>query len=370
MVPALAVARSICEKHGHDAVELVGSRRGLDAQLVRDAGFPATLLPGRGFLRGGAARGARLRAAAANVSACAQLAVALFGALGIVLSRRPSVVVAMGGYASVTTALAARLLRVPVVLVNVDAVPGAANRLIARFASATAVAFEGTALANSVVTGAPVRPEIVMASVRDQARHDSARAALGVPSTRRLVAVVGGSLGAGSINEAVLALAHLWHKRSDVAIYHVVGRRDFGRLASEEAAPQESGTGTDRLWYRQVAYEQHMARFYEAADVVVCRAGANTIAELTVVGVASVLVPLPRSPGDHQKQNASVLERAGAAVMIEDDSLSAENLASVLDGLFADDKLTSMRQAAAGLGRPDALEAVVRLVDDNARSRR
>lgn len=369
VVPALALARAISEHRGPDSVELVGSRRGLDSELVRNEGFPATLLPGRGFLRGGAARGARFRAAAANLSACGQLAVAALLALVVVLTRRPSVVVAMGGYASVATALAAKVLRVPVVLVNVDAVPGAANRLIGKFADATAVAFEGTDLPRAVVTGAPVRTEIVRAARPRPSERKAARGALGVPVERRLVAVVGGSLGAGSLNDAVLDLALLWEHRADLAIYHVVGRRDFERMASTASKQKAAAQEPDRLWYRQVPYEERMPLFYEAADLVLCRSGANTVAELTVVGVPSVLVPLPRSPGDHQKKNASFLERAGAAVMIEDDELSANTLAKVLGSLFVDEKLASMREAAARLGRPDALDAVVRLVEGRARRR-
>jgi len=360
LVPALVVARALAEGRGPESVEIVGSRRGLDAELLAGAGVPVTLLPGRGLRR-------RLtpRALAENVRALGALAVAWAMAVVVVARRRPAVVVAMGGYASVPTALAAVALGVPVVLVNVDAVPGAANRLVGRFARAAAVAFPGTALPRAVVTGAPVRPVMVQAAHPDAAARRSARDALGLPPDRYVVGVVGGSLGAERINRAVLGLKELWAGRADVALYHVVGRRD---AAWAHAQAQAAGRATDAVAYLQVPYEQRMDLLYRAVDVVVSRAGANTVAELTVVGVPAVLVPLPGAPGDHQHANARVLEAAGAAVVLRDAECTARRLADVLDTLAADpERLSAMRAAAASLGRADAVDEVVALTRCYAR---
>ncbi|MHB8682401.1 MAG: UDP-N-acetylglucosamine--N-acetylmuramyl-(pentapeptide) pyrophosphoryl-undecaprenol N-acetylglucosamine transferase [Acidimicrobiales bacterium] len=359
LVPALAVARALRTGLAPDAVELVGSRRGLDAELLADAALPVTLLPGRGLRR-------RLDPAslASNVAAVAALAAALAMALALVGRRRPAVVVAMGGYASVPVALAAVAWRVPVVLVNVDAVPGAANRLVGRFAAAAAVAFAGTPLRNAVVTGAPVRPEIAAAANPSEEDRFTARRRLGLPEHATVVAAVGGSLGAERINRAVLDLAARWgSSRSDVVLYHVVGRRDWPWAA-------EAGATLVGALYRQVAYESNMDLFYRAADVVVCRAGANTVAELAVVGAASVLVPLPGAPGDHQTRNALALVEAGAAVLLPDERCTGEELASVLEPLLAEpERLKAMRAAAAELGRPDAVEAVAAVVRAHAKRR-
>ncbi|MGA2036955.1 MAG: UDP-N-acetylglucosamine--N-acetylmuramyl-(pentapeptide) pyrophosphoryl-undecaprenol N-acetylglucosamine transferase [Acidimicrobiales bacterium] len=361
VVPALAVARALALKLGPQSVELVGSRRGLDSQLVRGTGLPVTLLPGRGF-----SRRATPRAVVQNLAAFTQLALAGVLAVVVVVRRRPAVVVAMGGYACVPTAIAAAALGVPLVLVNVDAVPGAANRLVGRFARATAVAFEGTPLPRAVLTGAPVREEVSAVSRPDASARQGARQDLGIPPGRHVVAAVGGSLGARRLNEAVLGLARIWEKRSDVAIYHVVGGRD-----AKWAGELKAEMSTRELWYQQVAYEERMSLFYQAADVVVCRAGANTVAELTVVGVPAVVVPLPGAPGDHQVANAAVLERAGAAVVVEDSACTPERLVVELDRLVVDPRLMDgMRRAAAELGRPDALSAVVAVVEAQARARR
>jgi undecaprenyldiphospho-muramoylpentapeptide beta-N-acetylglucosaminyltransferase len=366
LVPALAVARAIVSDKGPQSVELVGSRRGLDAVLLAEHELPATLLPGRGIVRR-----VDVRALAANATALAGLACALVLALAIVGRRRPAVVVAVGGYASVPTALAAALWRVPVVLVNVDAVPGAANRLVGRLARAAAVAFPDTPLPRAVVTGAPVRAELVAAAHPGPRERTEARRSLGVPAEAFLVGVVGGSLGARRLNEAVLGLAELWAARADVALYHVVGRRDEAWVAATEASRRQDASHLgDASRYVWVPYEHDMARFYRAADVVVGRSGANTVAELTVVGVPAVLVPLPGAPGDHQVANASVLERAGAAVVVPDPQCTATRLAEVLDALAQDPgRLDAMRKAAAGLGRPDATAALVALVHAHARTR-
>jgi UDP-N-acetylglucosamine:LPS N-acetylglucosamine transferase len=284
-------------------------------------------------------------------------------ALTLVARRRPAVVVAMGGYACVPVALAAVVLGVPVVLVNIDAVPGAASRLVARFARATAVAFPGTPVPRAVVTGAPVRPEIVAAAHPDASVRAGARRSLGLPTDRFVVGVVGGSLGAKRINDATLALVALWAGRADVAVYHVVGRRDAAAMA--RAAPRPDAEG---LVYRQVPYEDDMAAFYQAADVVVGRAGASTVAEVAVVGVPAVLVPLPGAPGDHQTANAAALAAAGGAVVLPDRQCTGARLAEEIESLRSPpERLEQMRAAAASLGRSDAVAAVVSLAETHAR---
>ena len=362
LVPALAVARALGEGLEPGAVGLVGARRGLDAELLAGQGIPVTLLPGRGI-----ARRLDARSVVANVEALSSLVAALAGALVLVVRRRPSVVVAMGGYASVATAVAAALVGIPVVLVNVDAVPGAANRVVGRFARAAAVAFEGTALPRAVVTGAPVRPVIVRSAHPDDKARAAARAALGIPGDRFVVGAVGGSLGSKTINEAVVGLATLWDRRRDMALYHVVGRRDAAGAAQADAE-RRIGHLDPGLWYRQVPYEEHIELLYQAADIVVARAGANTVAELAVIGVPAVLVPLPGAPGDHQNANAAVLERVGAAVVIPDSQCSASRLAAEIDALASEPgHLGAMGAAARRVGRPDAVTAVAALARAHAR---
>jgi UDP-N-acetylglucosamine--N-acetylmuramyl-(pentapeptide) pyrophosphoryl-undecaprenol N-acetylglucosamine transferase len=355
--PALAIAESLVA-HGHDraTIEFVGSRRGQDRIALDGRGFPFTLLPGRGINRS-----LRPRVIAQNLGALAGLVVAGIAALGLVARRRPKVVVSVGGYASLPASFGALVLGVPLVLVNVDAAPGVANRLLGRFARASAVGWSGTRLPRAVVTGTPVRPEIAAAGRSIEDRR-AARRILGLPVDRATVVVFGGSLGARRINDAVPGLAEAWRAREDRSIYHIVGRRDWE--AVEAATPPTGAAET----VRRVPYEERMATVYSAADIVVCRAGAMTVAELAAAGVPSVLVPLPGAPGDHQTANARVLERAGAAVVLPDIECDPLRLAAILDGLLADpDALDTMGRAARSLGRPDAADAGARVVEDHAR---
>jgi UDP-N-acetylglucosamine--N-acetylmuramyl-(pentapeptide) pyrophosphoryl-undecaprenol N-acetylglucosamine transferase len=357
--PALAIAEALVDEgHARDTIEFVGSERGQDRTALDGRGFPFTLLPGRGIVRSLAPRDL-----AANLAALAGLATALVRGFGVVARTRPRVVVSVGGYASLAASMAAVVLGVPLVLVNVDAVPGAANRLFGRFARASAVGWEGNPLPRAVVTGTPVRPEIA-AVRRAPGDRRAARRQLGLPEDRVTVAVFGGSLGARRINQAAAGLARDWADRADRTIYHVVGRRDWDGGADRVEGPD---TG---LRVVRVPYEERMDLLYAAADLVVCRAGAMTVAELAVAGVPSVLVPLPGAPGDHQTANARVLERAGAAVLLPDADCDARTLAVTLEGMLADPVgLEAGGRSAFSLGRGDAAHAGARLVEAHARPR-
>ena len=366
--PALAIAEALVEAgHDRDSIEFVGSTRGQDRITLEGRGFPFTLLPGRGIVRS-----LRPRDVAANIGAVAGLAVAAVRGLGVVRRAKPSVVVSVGGYASLAASMAAVVRGVPLVLVNVDAVAGSANRLLGRFARASAVGWEGSLLPRAVVTGTPVRPEIA-AVRRDAAGRRAARRRLGLPADRLTVAVFGGSLGAHRINRAAFDLSDRWNDRHDRSIYHIVGRREWVGTGAGPGPVEGPGGGAEPdpggLAVVRVPYCDGMEDVYAAADVVVCRAGAMTVAELTVAGVPSILVPLPGAPGDHQTANARVLERAGAAILLADDRCDAAALDVALDGLASQPSLLpSMGRAARELGRPDAASAGARVVEASAAS--
>jgi UDP-N-acetylglucosamine--N-acetylmuramyl-(pentapeptide) pyrophosphoryl-undecaprenol N-acetylglucosamine transferase len=174
------------------------------------------------------------------------------------------------------------------------------------------------------------------------------------------IAVVGGSLGARSLNRAALGLYDRWRDRSDVTIHHVTGTRDYEGCRTTLAAQRAPG---DRLSYSLVPFEEHMEVVYAEATLVVSRAGGMT-AELTTVGMPSVLVPLPGAPGDHQTANADALVAVGAAVKIPDAELEPARLASEVDALLADPaRLDAMSVAARSLGRPDATARFADLVE-------
>ena len=352
VVPGIAVARALVERgRDPDSIHFVGAARGIETELVPDAGFGLTVLPGRGLQR---------RLTWDNVAAAWGLLRALVQAIGLVRRRRPDVVLALGGFASAACALAAVLWRVPLVVADQNARAGAANRLVGRFARACAVPFADTDLPRAVVTGNPVG-DAVLAVGRDR-DVAGARHVLDLPPDRTVVVVFAGSLGSRRLNQAVYGAVDRWRDRADLAVHHVVGARDWDDRPDVARGPVDGA-----LVYRTVRYEDRMDLVLAAADLAVCRSGGTTVAELAVVGVPAVLVPLPIATRDHQTANAQPLVRAGAAVLVADDELDTDRLVREVDALVSGGRLPQMGEAARALGRPDAADAVADLVERSAR---
>ena len=345
--PAIAVAEELVRRgQPRASVQFVGARRGLEARAVPAAGFPIELLPGRGIRRSLAPSAIR-----DNVGAAWGLLRAFTRSLGYVRRRRPKVVLGVGGYAALPCMVAARLRRVPAVVHEQNAAPGLTNRVAVWLGARAAISLPGTPLKGAVLTGNPVRTDV--ASARRTPRP-------GPP----IVAVVGGSLGAGRLNDAALALYDRWRARDDVVVRHVTGARGHDDCAARLAAARRPG---DALQYDLVAYEEHMEQLYEQATVLVSRAGAVTVAELAVTGMPAVLVPLPGAPGDHQTRNAEALVGVGAAVLVPDGELDGARLDAELTRLLRDPAtLDAMGEAARTLARPDAAARVADLVQEAA----
>ncbi len=344
--PALALADELVARgHPRPSIRFVGSRRGVEGRVVAEAGYEIDLLPGRGLRRG---------VTVAALAAVAEAVVALVRSLRLVRRYRPAVVVGFGGYASLPCVAAARISRVPTIVHEQDAAPGLANRIAARLGARPAVSLPGTPLAGAVLTGNPVRS--VVAAVERSPQKAPA-----------LVAVWGGSLGARRINEAALDLYDRWRSREGVAVRHMSGERDHAACAERLVGLRSPG---DRLTYDLVDYDEHMERVYARAAVVVCRAGAGTVAELTAAGVPAVLVPLPGAPSDHQTRNARALADAGAAVLLPDEECDGRRLDELLSALLDDsERLGEMATRARALGRPDAAQRLADVVEEHAGAR-
>jgi UDP-N-acetylglucosamine--N-acetylmuramyl-(pentapeptide) pyrophosphoryl-undecaprenol N-acetylglucosamine transferase len=330
LFPGLAVADALATRGV--AVSFVGTAGGIEARVVPAAGYPLSLLPGR-QLRGG---GMRRAAAGLAVAAGAALrAVALLGTL------RPSVVVGVGGYASVAVVVAATIRRIPTLLLEQNVVPGAANRLLARLARRVCVGFAESMGSfppgRAVHTGNPVRAGLL------RPRPGRERPGL---------LVFGGSGGAHRLNQAAVeALRLLGPAGARLEVIHQTGAADLEAVRSGYAAL--------RLPVRAEPFIADMGAAYASADLVVSRAGAMTCAELTAVGLPAILVPYPYAADDHQRRNAEVLVAAGAAEMILDAELTPERLASTVRALLDDpDRRAAMGARARSLGRPDAAARV------------
>jgi UDP-N-acetylglucosamine--N-acetylmuramyl-(pentapeptide) pyrophosphoryl-undecaprenol N-acetylglucosamine transferase len=290
-------------------------------------------------------------------------------AMALLRRLRPQVVVSVGGYASVPPVLAARALGIPIVVLSYDAVPGAAARLGSRLATTTAVAFDTSPHPRKVVTGAPLRRAIVEVDVARDRR--AARDALGIPNDRFTVLAFGGSLGSGKLNEVVGVFAGVSADRRDLAVRHIVGPRHAALLEADDRPGGRPALVTteraDGLWYQVVRYEDQMHLAYAAADLVVARSGATTVAELAALGVPSVLVPWPLATEDHQTANARTLADAGAAVLVPETELTPERLAREVERLATDRAaLGAMAERAGALGHRDAADRIAALVEDVA----
>jgi undecaprenyldiphospho-muramoylpentapeptide beta-N-acetylglucosaminyltransferase len=352
LLPGLSVAEAlVAAGHPRAQIHFVGAERGPESELVPAQGFTVDVLPGRGIAR---------RLTLANVGAVIDLVRALVRGVGLVRRRRPAVVVVLGGYASFACGVGAVLCRVPLVLLEQNRRAGAVNRVLRWFAAASAVSFEGTDLPRATVVGNPLRPE-----VRAMAEHPQpaeARAALGLPLDRTVIAVFSGSLGSRRINEAVRAVVGRWADRSDLAIRHVVGRRDFDAYVADAPTPPDGG-----LTYQVLAYEDRMHLLLDAADLAVTRSG-GTVFELMAAGLPSVLVPLPIAPRDHQMANARAVEATGGAVVVPDAELDADRLERELRALLDHpDRLTEMSRAMRDAATVDAAERAASVIEGAAR---
>jgi UDP-N-acetylglucosamine--N-acetylmuramyl-(pentapeptide) pyrophosphoryl-undecaprenol N-acetylglucosamine transferase len=351
VLPGLAVAEAlVANGHPKEQLHFMGARRGMEATMVPAAGFSVSLLDVRGIQRS---------LVPSNLPAFISLVGGVRRAARLLRRLEPKVVVSVGGYASVPAVVAAKWLRVPLLVVSYDARPGLASRVAARLAAASAVAFESSPLPRKVVTGAPVRTEIL--AVDPTRDRGPARAALGLPPDRFTVLVVGGSLGSGLLNDTTRAWVAANAHRNDLAVRHVVGVRHDDGSWRGLAVPRG-------LVYQPVPFETRMDLAYAAADVVVARAGATTVAELAALGMPSILVPWALATEDHQTANARSLADAGGAVLVPEGELTASRLAAELDRLRAQPEARAALGAnARSVGRRGAAAAIARLVEEVAR---
>lgn len=349
VMPALAIARGVVARWPGARVAYVGTVDGLEASLVPAAGFEFFTVPA------GRLMGRRPREMARGLWRAFS---GLREARRLLRRLRPDVVVGTGGFVSGPVVAAAVTLAIPCLLQEQNARPGFTNQVLAPWVARVAVPFEAARRgfgrrARVAVTGNPVRPEVL------SARREDAVAAFGLNPTHRTILVVGGSLGARTINEATAGMAPALLRRGDAQLLWSTGRRFFDEVM---AGLDRAGIhGAPGLFV--FPYIERMDLAVAAADLAVTRPSGMTLAELCARGVPAVLVPSPNVASDHQTPNAEVLVTAKAAVAIPDHACSADKLwgdvAALLDDPAA---LERMAEGSRRLGRPDAAERLVDLV--------
>lgn len=344
LYPGIAVARALAARAPGARIAFVGTSAGLEARVVPREGFPLDLIRSAG-LKG--------KSLAAVLRGLALLPLGAVDAWRVISRRRPSVVVGVGGYSSGPVVAIAALRGIPTLLMEQNAAPGLTNRLLAPLVRAAAVAWDDSRRffgPKAFVSGNPVRQEFF--EFRDGGHEGQPPRPAG--SVR--VLICGGSQGAHAINLALVEAApRLAGHGSRLALTHQTGERDLDLVRQ---AYRRAG-----LDARVEPFLFAMDREMKAADVVVCRAGATTLAELAAAGRPSILVPLPTATDDHQRRNAEAFVRHGAAVLLDQRELTGERLASEIEALAGDpDRCRAMGEAARRLARPDAADLVARRV--------
>jgi UDP-N-acetylglucosamine--N-acetylmuramyl-(pentapeptide) pyrophosphoryl-undecaprenol N-acetylglucosamine transferase len=335
--PGIAVARELLRRDPGAELLFMGTPRGLESKIVPREGFKLETI------RIGALKGKSVFEKARSLLG---MPLSFVSALSRIRRFGPDVVIGSGGYASGPVLLTAALLRIPTMLIEPNAMPGFTNRVLARFVDAAALSFAESSSffrGRAVVTGNPVRGDF--ATLRKKARGAGLN-----------LLVFGGSQGAHAINAAMIGAASLLkEKAGSISIVHQTGEADFEMVKAGYA-----NAGFETAEVRAFIHE--MFRYFEQADVLICRSGATTAAEVAASGKAVIFVPFPFATDDHQRKNAEAFQRAGAGRLILQQDLTPERLARELIELSENPKeIDRMEEASRKLGKPDAAERAVDL---------
>jgi UDP-N-acetylglucosamine--N-acetylmuramyl-(pentapeptide) pyrophosphoryl-undecaprenol N-acetylglucosamine transferase len=332
VIPALAIAHELQKTYGAEIL-FIGTARGIENRLVPAAGFSLQLIEVGALNRVSLAR---------RLKTVFGLPRAVFAARSMLSEFQPDVVIGVGGYASGPAMLAAVMMHIPTLAFEPNVVPGFTNRMVAHWVSAAAVHFEETAkyFRHAEVTGVPVRQAFFDIAGKI-AQHD-----------RPTLLVFGGSQGAHAINQAMMqCLPELMKQAPDIHVIHQTGERDYN---DAQAAYQRAGVSAEVF-----PFINDMPAFFARADLLLCRSGASTVAEITAAGKPAIFVPLPTAADDHQRVNAQALERAGAAVVLEETKLDEVWLVETVSNLLGDSsRLRRMSEAARSLAHPDAAKDI------------
>ena len=335
VIPALAIANELTKSHNAEVL-FIGTARGIENRLVPAAGFPLQLV------RVGALKNVSL---VTRLKTAFDLPRAIWDAGRMLNQFAPDVVIGVGGYASGPAMVAAVMKHIPTLAFEPNVVPGFANRMVAHFVSAAAVHMEQTAkyFRHGQVTGVPVR----------HAFFEIVPKRGGTPT----VLVFGGSQGAHAINQAMIrCLRVLQREAPGIHIIHQTGERDYNDALAAYQSSKDGAAGSAELFTFEIfKFIEDMPAAFARADLVVCRSGASTVAEIAAAGKPAIFVPFPRAADDHQRVNAEALAQHGAAVVVEESKLEGVWLAETIATLLQDQsRLKRMGQAARELAHPNA----------------
>ena len=358
--PALTIARTIAGLTKSCEILFVGTKQGLEADIVPKEGFDFATVDAAGFER---------KLSLSNLRTIYKTLAGLGQAIGILRRFRPDVVIGTGGYVCGPVLLMASLMGIPTMIHESDVIPGVTNKILARFVKKVTVGYAeaasgfGGSATKVVATGNPIRDE-VMSATRSKGLE-----ALGLKAGVLTVLVAGGSRGARSINNAMIDVHRRFAGQQTIQILHITGQNEYNNVVGliDQAGIDIAKTGNIII----KPYLYNMPEALAAADIAVFRAGAIGLAELTARGIPAILIPYPYAAANHQEHNARAVEQHGAAIVISDKDLTGLCLADTIESLRgAPEKLQSMADASRRLGRPDAARTIAELAINLAGSGR
>jgi UDP-N-acetylglucosamine--N-acetylmuramyl-(pentapeptide) pyrophosphoryl-undecaprenol N-acetylglucosamine transferase len=350
VIPAIALLEAL-EDAGYpsDMLRYVGSRRGIEQRLMQSSSVAAEYLSISGLQRS-----LHPSKIFQNIMLPIRLSNSTAKAMQLLREWNPAVVISVGGYASVPIARAARKLRIPLLCVSYDRKPGLATKKQQYYAVACAVAFEDSTLRNARHTGAPVRRDLRLLDVT--ARRPEALKSLNIRTDHKVVTVVGGSLGSGLLNSSINSILTEIDAQElrNITLIHICGER----FLSEPAPVVPSD-----IEYRRIGYSDQMSDIYAVTDLLVCRAGASTVAEIATVGLAAIIVPWKDAADNHQELNAHWLADPSAAIMMSERECRDGYLGKEVSRLLRDDETRNdMADRAREMGAIHRSSALVDLV--------
>ncbi|SDC35084.1 MULTISPECIES: undecaprenyldiphospho-muramoylpentapeptide beta-N-acetylglucosaminyltransferase [unclassified Candidatus Frackibacter] len=351
--PGLAIAKGIEMNYEKAEILFVGTNEGLEAEIVPKAGYELANISSRGLPR---------KLSIEILTSLVTTGIGVWEAKKLINTFKPDIVIGTGGYVSGPVMLMASLMKKKTVIHEQNAYPGLTNRLLSRLVDKVALSnqdaesyFNGNS--KLVLTGNPVRPEII------KARRLESYKELGLDPNKKFILVFGGSRGAKSINQAMEEVYKLSQKNPEIQVLHITGKNDFARVREVATKLGISNLKNGHIIIKPYLY--NMAAGLAAADLVISRAGATGLAEITARGIPAILIPYPYAAENHQEHNARSLERRGAAKVILDHDLNGVKLVNEIQELIFDqERLDKMAKASKKLGKPKAVDNIIKLIDE------
>lgn len=350
--PAITIAREVAKLTDNCRILFVGTKQGLEADIIPKEGFDFSTIEVRGLER---------RISWQNIRTLLSTAGSIWSSAKIIKRFKPDVVIGTGGYVCGPVLLAASLLNIPTMIQEQNVIPGITNKILSRFVDKIAVGYQeaeqyfGRYKPEQIVfTGNPIRPEVMSAA------RTEGKAVLGLDPDKLTLLVVGGSRGARSINNAMFEVYKHFNKSSRIQILHVTGQSEYNSIVGNIKQSGIDISGDGNIIIKPYLYNMPLA--LAAADLAIFRAGAVGLAELTARGIPAILIPYPYAAENHQEFNARVLEAYGAAKVLPDKELTGVKLVTTIENLIDNPAvLLDMAGKSRGLGRPQAAEAIARL---------